>query len=99
MSFLSLSFRGNEKNIHSIRGQIPHHRKMSACINVLATLGEDLDTVEDTVKDAERALHHAQFNVYIAQSRLADAHHRVYETREEIAATEVEMRNTESNND
>ena len=67
----------------------------SAFINVLATLGGDLGTAEDAVKDAERALQIAQFNLYDAQRRLADAHRMVYEKRQEIAATEVEMRCSE----
>ena len=70
-------------------GQILHNSKMSAYTNVLATLGGDLDTAEDAVKDAERLLQNAQFDLYDAQRRLADAHRMVYEKRQEIAATEL----------
>ena len=72
-----------------MRGQILHNSKMSPYTNVLATLGGDLGTAEEKVKDAERALQLVQFNLYDAQRRLADAHRRVYEIREEIAATEL----------
>ena len=72
-----------------MRGQILHNSKMSAYTNVLATLGGDLGIVEEKVKDAECALQLAQFNLYDAQRRLADAHRRVYGIREEIAATEL----------
>ena len=70
-------------------GQILHNSKMSAYTNVLATLGGDLGIAENAVKDAERALELAQFALYKSQSRLADAHRRVYDIREEIAATEL----------
>ena len=67
----------------------------SAFINVLATLGGDLGTAEDTVKDFERALQIAQFNLYDAQRRLADAHRMVYDKRQEIAALDAVMRCSE----
>ena len=69
--------------------QILHNNKMSPYTNVLATLGGDLGTAENAVKDAERVLQNAQFDLYDAQRRLADAHRRVYEIREEIAVTEL----------
>ena len=59
-----------------------------AYTNVLATLGGDLGTAENAVKDAECTLELAQFALYKSQSRLADAHRMVYEKRQEIAATE-----------
>jgi hypothetical protein len=43
------------------------------------------------VKDFERALQLAQFNLYDAQHRLADAHRMVYDKRQEIAALEAVM--------
>lgn len=58
--------------------------------NILATLGGDLGTAEDAVKDAERALQHAQFNLYDSHRRLADAHRMVYEKLQEIAATRTQ---------
>ena len=78
-----------------MRGQILHNSKMSPYTNVLATLGGDLGTAEDAVKDAERALQIAQFNLYDAQRRLADAHRMVYDKRQEIAALEAVMRCSE----
>jgi hypothetical protein len=61
---------------------------MSAYTNVLTTLGGDLGIAENAVRDAERALELDQFALYKAQRRLTDAHHMVYEKRQEIAATE-----------
>ena len=88
-----------KKKLNSrIRGQFVLHIKMSdrsAYINVLATLGGDLGTAEDEVKDFERALQIAQFNLYDAQRRLADAHRMVYDKRQEIAALEAVMRCSE----
>jgi hypothetical protein len=80
----------NLKNfISSIRRHIPPHSKMSAYTNVLATLGGDLGIAENAVKDAERALELAQFSLYKSHRRLVDAHHMVYEKRQEIAAPEA----------
>jgi len=59
--------------------------------NVLVTLGGDLGTAEDAVKEFERALQLAQFNLYDAQRRLADGHRMVYDKRQEIAALEAVM--------
>jgi hypothetical protein len=61
---------------------------MSEYTKVLATLGGELGIAENAVRDAERAMELAQFALYRAQHRLADAHRMVYETRREIAATE-----------
>ena len=63
---------------------------ISAYDNVMATLGGDLGTAEDIVKDFERALQIAQFNLYDVQRRLADAHRMVYEKLQEIAATRTQ---------
>ena len=60
-----------------------------AYTNVLATLGGDLGTAEDIVKDFERALQIAQFNLYDVQRRLADAHRMVYDKRQEIEAVMI----------
>jgi hypothetical protein len=60
-----------------------------AYTNVLATLGGDLGTAEDAVKDAERAVQLAHFNLYDAQRRLADAHRMLYDKRQEIGALEA----------
>ena len=88
----------SKKNNHIIRVELPLHIKMSAISaydNVMATLGGDLGTAEDIVKDFERALQIAQFNLYDVQRRLADAHRMVYDKRQEIAALEALMRCSE----
>ncbi len=64
------------------------HSKMSEYTHVLATLGGDVGTAENAVRDAERALELAQFGLYKVQRRLADAQRMVYEKRREIAVTE-----------